>query len=155
MLLLFTGVRPFYAARLAMAAVSTGGFLPFDRSLDEVVGTVGLFWLGIFLVIGATSVFWHKMVMKWQLVRLKGHRESYAAILLILLLGFAYTVTLVSVSGSGAGQSGHALVEGFMNGASLVATSGMETRPGLFALFPLPLVLFIILVLFEVVQRPY
>ena len=59
----FIGARSFHSATLSMAAVSTGGFLPFDRSLDIVIGPVGLIIFAFFLLTGATSVFWHRMAL--------------------------------------------------------------------------------------------
>ncbi len=141
----FSGVRAYYAATLAMAAISTGGFLPFNASVDQILGPFGLLCFAGVLLLGATSVFWHRMVLERNVARLREHRESYSVILLALLLGFAFALTITVVSGGASQVAGQALIEGVVNGASLVATSGVESRPGVFTLFPLPLVLFIVL----------
>ena len=141
-----TGTRAFHAVSLAMAAVSTGGFLPFDRSLDEVIGIGGQAIFALFLIVGATSVFWHRMLFKGQWGALLRHRESYSVIIVVLIVGIAFAATSVVVSGIQAQSPIAVLVQGFLNAASLVATSGVQTQPGYFTLLPLVLVLFILLV---------
>ena len=138
-------VRSFYAAGLAMASVSTGGFLPFSAPLEETVGTTGLFFFAVFLGVGATSVFWHRMILKMNTDRLKEHRESYSVLILLGVLGLILAQRLISVSGDGGANADNLLIEGLMNSASLVATSGVESRPGVFSLLPLPLILFVVL----------
>ncbi len=140
-----SGTRAFYAMTLAMSAVSTGGFLPFDDSLDEILGVFGLFVFGLFLTIGATSVFWQRMLIGGKLARLAEHRESYSVILLILFLTVVFALSLVAVSANAAQEVVGIFVESFLNAASLVATSGIETRPGIFSLLPLIVVLFVVL----------
>lgn len=143
--LMFTGVRSFHAATLAMSGVSTGGFLPFDETLDSILSPIGLVIFAILLLIGATSVFWHRMVLTGQTGKLTRHRESYFVIAAALFIGFVLAITLIRVTGDSAHQ-GTALAEGILAGASLVATSGVESRPGVISLLPLTVVLFIVLV---------
>lgn len=145
LLFFMTGQRAFHAATLAMTAVSTGGFLPFDSSLDSILGPTGQLIFAGFLIFGATSVFWHRMLIRGQVDRLKEHRESYSVLILIGVLGVSLAMILISVSGEGSGGVGPVLIEGLFNASSLVATSGIESRPGIFSLLPLPLILFVLL----------
>ena len=145
LLFFMTGQRAYHAATLAMTAVSTGGFLPFDTSLDAILGPTGQLIFSGFLIYGATSVFWHSMLIRGQAGRLKEHRESYSVLILIGLLAIGLAMILVSVSGEDTGGVGPVLIEGLFNASSLVATSGIESRPGIFSLLPLPLILFVLL----------
>jgi len=141
-----TGTRAFHAVSLAMAAVSTGGFLPFDTSLDQTIGVGGQAIFALFLIIGATSIFWHQMLLKGQWGALLRHRESYSVILVILVVGLVFAATSIVVSGVQSQAPIASLVQGILNAASLVATSGVQSQPGYFTLMPLVVVLFIVLV---------
>lgn len=140
-----TGTRAFYSVSLAMAAVSTGGFLPFDTSLDQTIGVGGQAIFALFLIIGATSIFWHRMLLKGQWSAVLQHRESYSVILIILFVGVVFTATQIVVSGGQSQAPIGSLVQGILNAASLVATSGVQSQPGYFTLMPLVVVLFIVL----------
>lgn len=139
-----SGTRAFYALTLAMTAVSTGGFLPFDESLDTHLNMFGIFVFAIFLLIGATSIFWQRMLVEGKVEELLRHRESYSVVALISVLTIAYCALVMSTSSGGAANLSRAVVEGFFTATSLVATSGVETRPGIISLMPLVLVLFVV-----------
>ncbi|MEE9375258.1 MAG: potassium transporter TrkG [Rhizobiaceae bacterium] len=141
-----TGTRAFYALTLAMTATSTGGFLPFDKSLEEVLGTSGILIFGVFLLLGATSIFWQRMVVTGRLYQLSHHRESYSVIVLMGLVTFGFFYSLIVTSAGMENGFNGAIVEAFMNAASLISTSGIETRPGYFTLIPLVIVIFLILI---------
>ena len=138
------GTRAFYAATLAMTAVSTGGILPFDGPVDTIVGSHGLFVMGVFLAIGATSVFWQRALLtgRWRLVT--AHRESYLVMATVALLALVFALLLTSVPGASRSFAA-VLSEALFNAASLVSTSGIESRPGLHTLLPLTVVLFLVL----------
>lgn len=144
--LFMSGTRAFYAVTLAMTAVSTGGFLPFDGAIDTFVSPVGLFTMSLFLLLGATSVFWQRMLIDRRLIGLASHRESYSVMVLIGILAVIYMFIIVAISAPTANAIGSALLEGFFVATSLVATSGIEARPGTIALIPLIVVLFIVFV---------
>ncbi len=141
--LLFTGIRPFFAATLAMTAISTSGFVPFDATLDTVLGPVGMIVIIVVLGFGATNVFWHRQLVSLQWQRACAHRESWFVLAVGLILGLVLALIILRVSGGGAPYL--TLIEGLFNGMSIVSTSGMETRPGVMALLPLPVVLFLAL----------
>ena len=141
-----TGTRAFYAATMAMTATSTGGFLPFDDSLDQIIGPMGQAIFAVFLIVGATSVFWHRMVLKGQFYGLVRHRESYSVIALIIIIALTFTLLAIAAVGLNAQSPIVFLIQGLLNAASLVATSGIQSQPGYFTLLPLVVILFIILV---------
>ena len=140
------GTRAFYSVTLAMTAISTGGFLPFDDSLDQIISSSGQLWLAVFLMVGATSIFWHRMILKGQVSELSKHRESYWLIGITLLLGLIFTGLYINAIGSEAQSPLISLIQGILNAASLVSTSGIQSQPGYFTLLPLVIVLFVILI---------
>ncbi|MDD9911011.1 MAG: hypothetical protein OXR62_15135 [Ahrensia sp.] len=139
-----TAVSASDAVLLAMAAISTGGFLPFETTLDQVLGRVGMVIFGLFLLLGATSIFWQSMLLGGEFKRLGRHRESYSIIALTIALALLVTVLIATGSANEQGAIVTALAEGFLAASSLVATSGVESRPGVFALLPLVVVLFVV-----------
>ena len=140
------GIRAFHAVSLAMAAVSTGGFLPFDSELDRTIGLGGQAIFALFLIVGATSTFWHRMILKGQVGELRRHRESYSVIIMIFAIAVFFAMVSVAVTGPGSQSPQATLAQALLNSASLVATSGVQSQPGYITLLPLPVVLFIILV---------
>ncbi|MCF6321061.1 MAG: hypothetical protein L3J32_04760 [Rhizobiaceae bacterium] len=140
--LMLVGVAPFDSFILTMTAVSSGGILPGSDNLDAILGYDGMIIMAFFLVIGATSIYWHRMVVLWQREYLLNHRESYYFIALWLILGLAFTSVIYSASGA-ASNSVHvyALAEGLFNSASVFSTSGLQSRPGIFPLLPPILIL--------------
>lgn len=141
-LLLINGSQPFDALVLSMTAISSGGFLPGDKSLHDSLSLGGMLVMTLFLLIAATSVFWHQMAMRLQLAELKTHRESYFVLLVWLVAGLVFSVVIFQAAG-GASRlpTMTALVEGLYNSASTISTSGLQSRPGIYALLPPTLIL--------------
>jgi len=147
-LLLIAGVPPYESIVLSMTAISTGGIVPTDTGLDLILGNDGMVILGVFFMIGATSIFWHRYVATLRLSELIAHRESYFAIGGGLAVTFFITLNLINASGGTAQSSDltNTFSESFLNAASLISTSGVQSRPGVFALLAPTLVVFVILV---------
>ncbi len=146
-LLVLVGESPFNAMTLSMMALSTGGLLPESGPLQGFVSQPATIILAIFLIIGATSIFWQRMIVSRNLRGLARHRESYSIILLVLVLALIIASLLFKAAGSSSVLSpGSAIVEGLFNAASLVSTSGVETREGVYALLPITLVVFVVIV---------
>ena len=141
-LLLISGNQPFDALVLSLTALSSGGFLPGDKNLGDTVNTGGMFIMTMFLLITATSIFWHKMLVQLKIADLKKHRESYFILALWLVIGFAFAVVIFQAAGGAARVSAPVtLIEGLYNSASAISTSGLQSRPGIYALLPPTLVL--------------
>lgn len=140
--LAFTGMPAFDAVCLAMAAVSTGGFLPVDGGLESYANPGMEVILALGMIAGATSILWHRMLAggRWQALR--DHRESYGIIIMVIVVG---TIAAGALSSEGA-PFGEALRLGLVNGASLVSTSGMDVQSGGFGILPVALVLLIAVV---------
>ncbi len=145
--LVLVGENPFHAVTLAMMALSTGGVLPTSGSLQSIAGQSATLVLALFLVVGATSIFWQRMVLRWHIRDLVKHRESYGIFIATLVLAIVFGSLLYKAAGSSDVLSPvAAITEGIFNAASLVSTNGLETREGVFALLPVTLVLFVIVI---------
>lgn len=143
--LLTIGVPTFDAFCLTFSTVSTGGFMPRDGNLSGYGSAALELWLAIFMIIGATSVLWHRMIVQRRVQLLRSHRESYFIVGAILGLGLLCAAILFRAAGSSAVLAPHvALREGIVTAASLISTTGYETRDGGFAILPLPMVLMVI-----------
>jgi len=141
-LLLITGSPPFDALVLAMTAISSGGFLPSDRSLDATVSQSGLAVMTLFLLIAATSIFWHRMLVRLNVEELQRHRESYFILATWVIVGFVLSYLIFRAAGSASGfRYSSATSEGFFNAASMISTSGLQSRSGIYALLPATVVL--------------
>lgn len=145
--LILARVNPYDAMIFSFTALSTGGISPTVQSLDLTLGNAGMIIMAIFLMIGATSIFWHQYVYKFQLAELKTHRESYFVLAAWIGLGFYIAYTLFTAAG-GANSLPDiaAMSEGMFNSASIISTSGMQSRPGAFSLLPPTLVLILIFI---------
>ena len=71
-----------------------------ERLLVEVAPPLALFVMAFFFILAATNVFWHRMIMRWQVSNLRIHRESYYLIGAIFLLALVFLVVIFRASGS-------------------------------------------------------
>lgn len=130
--LVAAGVPAFEAMCVAFATVSTGGLSPVAGGVSSLGSVWVLPVLTLFMIYGATSVLWHRMLLSGDGRLLVRHRESYVLMALCLLLGLAYTSATM-----GAGQSGvRTLLEGIAMATSVVTTTGFEPRVGLISSVP-------------------
>ncbi len=144
--LLMSRVPGFDALCLALSSVSTGGFMPRDGTLAVYNTPAVKFTIAITMLIGATSILWHRHVFYWRWPLLRRHRESYWVIAMALGVGLAYGFAFFRLSGgSDVIAPVVALGEGLFTGISLVTTSGFEVRTRSFAVFPVALILLIAL----------
>lgn len=141
--LTFADVEAFEAICIAMSALSTGGFMPIDGGLVTYGSPTVEIIVTIAMLIGATSILWHRMIagLRWEALR--DHRESYWLMGLFLLVGAAFVISMMSNLGH---SFGFALHRGLATGASLVSTTGMEIEAGGFRMLPIPVVLLVALV---------
>lgn len=146
-ILIMTGLQPFDALCLSLAAVSTGGFIPIDGNISDYANPYAEIVLIVFMLLGATSILWQRMLLTNRRQLLAQHRESYTVLMLAAGLGLTYALVLYDAAGSSAVLSPlNALREGMFTAASLVSTTGFEVRHSGFAVLPLTLVLFVALV---------
>jgi trk system potassium uptake protein TrkH len=135
MLLVFVGIPAFDAVCIGFATVSTGGFMPIDGGLASYANPAAELVIAIFMLAGATSIVWHRMLLQGRRALLAAHRESYYVIGLALLAGFLFSVQLADLLEMS--RPVDALRYGLFAGISIVTTSGFESWPHVFDFLPL------------------
>lgn len=141
-LMMLTGSAFSDAAMLSMITLATGGFVPFDESILERIGTASTAILAIGLCVGATSVFWRQNIVRSPRLLARMNPETLWVFGIIGALAVFFASRLVAVAGTATTSAPTAVVEGLFAAASLVSTSGLQTRHGVFALAPEIVVLF-------------
>ena len=145
--LILFGVKPLDAAMLGMVSAATGGFVPFSGPLEENISAGAILIMGIGLCAGTVSVFGRRQILRRPNRIFQNKLEAQLLMAVIVALTVIYAARIVHVSGGDiATNLVPALREGFFTASSLVATSGIETRPGVMALLPDIVVLAVIFV---------
>jgi len=135
-LLLVGGLPVFDAVCIAFSTVSTGGFVPVDGGMAAYQSPAVALIVPLFMLIGATSIVWQRMVFERRGALAVEHRETFWVAGAALAAGIVYAVAFAA-----GGGILPALGEGIFTGISIVSTTGFETRPGGLAALPGPLVL--------------
>ena len=134
-LLLLTGVSPFDSLILSSTAISSGGYLPPDGQLFELGTPATLLVMAFFFMLAATSVYWHRMVGRWQIDNLRRHRESYYLIAIMAAISMFLLIFFLTTPGMRQAAGTFSLIsEAIFNAASLVSTSGLQSNAGIFTL---------------------
>lgn len=132
-----SGADSLGAAQLTMTSISTGGFNPYDTDLGARHGLPTLLVMGSVLMISATSLFWQRYDLFNPLRVVWQNREARWVVLVVAVMTALYVLAFRNVgAGIGTGGIGAVLVDSYFAAASVVATSGHETRPGVIALLP-------------------
>jgi trk system potassium uptake protein TrkH len=145
-LLMLSGVDAFSSLILTSTAMTAGGYTPAGKTLVDIAPPFALIVMAVFFIIASTNVYWHRMVIKWQINNLKNHRESYYLIGLTGLLSFVFLIAIFRASGSTVVGPFQTVSEAIFNASSLISTSGLQSRPGIFLLIT-PSVVFLILLI--------
>ncbi len=146
-LLIVAGMPIFDAVCLAMSTISTGGFMPRDGTVAVYANPAAEFVMVAFMLIGATSILWHRHLMRANFRLALENQESILVVAAALGLGVVYAVLFLEAAGGPAVLApAAALREGLFTGVSLLTTSGFEVRNGGFTIVPLSLVLTIVFI---------
>lgn len=144
-LLLAANIGAFDAFALALSTVSTGGMMPRPGTLSDYGSPLAEWVIGLFMIIGASSIMWHRLVATGRLGRSITTLESVALGIFAAVLAVAYASAFAMAAGSGAVLGPiAALREGFVTAASLVSTTGFEARNAGATALPLALVMLVI-----------
>ncbi|WP_421850244.1 potassium transporter TrkG [Oricola sp.] len=136
-----SGAGSLDAAYLTMTGISTGGFSPYDVELELHHGVPTIAVMAIVLAVSATSIFWQRYDVSSLLQRLVNNREALWVFAIVGLMTLSYTVAFGAVSGWAPNWlSPSVIVDSAFAAASIVSTSGLESRPGVIALLPETLV---------------
>jgi trk system potassium uptake protein TrkH len=139
-LLSVSGVPAFDATCIALSTVSTGGFMPHDGDLSTYASPRANVIVAVFMLIGATSIVWQRLIIDWRRTHLNEHWESYAVLLIIAVAGIGYTLVFVAAPLQPVPD---ALADGFFAAVSLISTTGFETRNGGLAALPGSIAIFL------------
>lgn len=146
-LLLIANIDAFDAFALALSTVSTGGMMPRSGTLSDYGAPLAEWVIGFFMLIGASSIVWHRLVATGRFGRSITLMESVGLLGLAAALGVAYAIAFAVAAGSGVVLGpGTALREGFVTAASLVSTTGFEARNAGATVLPLSLALVVLLI---------
>ena len=130
-LLFFGGVPTFDAICLALSTVSTGGFMPVDGNLSVYRSAFAEGVVAVFMVFGATSIVWHRMLLEGGRAGRVEQHETWWVIGMMVAVGLVYAWYF-----SGSGDLAHTLGNGLFSSISLISTSGFEVRAGGLAAIP-------------------
>lgn len=142
--LTLAGVTGPYAMMLSMMAIATGGFLPFEGALENHAGPMAQLVLSAGLLLGTVSVFWRRRLLRSPKHFFFGNTEVLIISAGVVVVATLFAARLSAVSGGAA--LGPIVAESLLAASSLIATSGIESRPGVIALWPDIIVLVIVLV---------
>ncbi|WP_027835317.1 TrkH family potassium uptake protein [Maritalea myrionectae] len=122
LLLLLQGVRPLTALLASFASLSTNGYLPtlsggsiFNNSTAEIT-------LIVFMLIGGTSIIWHKMIVNRRYDLLSEHRESMALIGLVCVTALLLFAAQAAIFGN---DNHPTLLANFFDVTALMTTTGI------------------------------
>lgn len=139
------GLSGFDAFGLATAALSTGGLLPDADGMAAYGSPAVRLVFMVFMLVGGTSVLWHRMMLTRRFRLALGQRENMAVLLVCLLVGiFAAAARFDTPEGHHSLRL--ALEDGLFTAVSLVTTTGVEPQGGAFSALPLALVMLLIFV---------
>ncbi len=141
--LMLAGVPAFEAWCLAGVAVATAGLLPVSSDLTTILTPAATWIMSLGMFFGATSVLWQRALFSGRWRQVRDHREAYWFGAALLALGLAIAILLFQAAGSGAGRS---LREGVFAATSLMSTTGIELRTGIFDVVAPSFVLVLVLI---------
>ncbi|MEM7068354.1 MAG: potassium transporter TrkG [Pseudomonadota bacterium] len=145
-LLLLAGIPPYEGMVLSFTALSTGGIVPAVENIDLLLGNAGMLVMAVFMLLGATSIFWQRHLYGFKREELVKHRETYFLFAIWLIISVVLAFRIVQASGLGGSLTAGALSEGLMNTASILSTSGIQSRPGIFTLLAPSFVLLVVII---------
>ena len=144
--LIFTGLNILDAASLSLSTLSTGGFISHDGNIATYQNPVVELLLIVFMLIGGTSVLWHRMLLQGQKELLIEHRESYSIIITSILVGAVFALVFGSITGIANLVSFLSIAkDGLFTAVSLITTTGFSVQDDGFSVLPYSIILFVAL----------
>ncbi|MFN0263659.1 potassium transporter TrkG [Tepidamorphus sp. 3E244] len=141
-LLALTGIDLLDAFVLSTASLSTSGFTARTEPIGDYLPDSAIWIVTLFSTLAATSFLWLRRLLRGEPSALR-HRESYYVIITVGGIGFVLTYLLTAAGG---GTILGNIRDGFSIAASIVTTSGLETRVGGHSTLPYALLLILVFV---------
>ena len=132
---------------LSLSAISTGGFMPRSGGLEIYESRFLDSILGLFMLIGATSIIWHHLIThsRWQVAR--QYREGLWLTVTVFVVGLIFAWGFYQgVDGPAGIGIFDAIHKGILTAISVVSTTGFEVREGGFAAISYPILLTLALI---------
>lgn len=147
LLFLVLGTDPYLAVLAAFAGISTGGYMPVESDLYTIMPKIGQLALAMVLIFSASGLMWQRVPYRKIKKRIVKTKEPIFLLLALFALAVFYTNELNRLGGTDtlAIVADH-FFEGFFAAASLISTSGLETRFGIIQLLPEIVVLTVLIV---------
>lgn len=139
------GVRMFDALGLAGAAISTGSLLPDGDGISAYGGAGVRLVFILFMLIGGTSILWHRMLLHRRFNLALGQHENFAVLGMSLFIGILVAAAWYQTP-IGAQSLPLAIEDGLFTGIALVTTTAIAPHAGMITALPLSLVLIVIFV---------
>lgn len=131
-LLFIAGMPLFDSFSMASGALSTGGFMSIDGGVSSLGSPMAFPILVVFMIIGATSILWHRMIIIRRGQLLREHRESYFILGAVVVLAVLLSIGLSGSAGlfTSGEDFTHEILRGIFLAASLISTTGYEWTAG-------------------------
>ncbi|QIB35725.1 TrkH family potassium uptake protein [Ancylobacter pratisalsi] len=139
------GVRGFDALGLAGAALSTGGLLPDADGIPAYGHFSVKVVMMVFMLVGGTSVLWHRLLLTRRFRLAMGQQENIALIAVCLIVGIL-TAAIHYNTPIGQLSLPLAVTDGLFTAVSLVTTTGAQPYGNAFATLPLAMVLSLVFI---------
>ncbi|QJP12802.1 TrkH family potassium uptake protein [Starkeya sp. ORNL1] len=139
------GLRGFDAFGLASAALSTGGLLPDADGMSAYGSAAVKFVFMFFMLVGGTSILWHRMMLTRRFRLAFSQRENIAVLLVCLIVGILAAAVRFDTP-EGSLSLPLALEDGLFSAISLITTTGVEPHAGAFSALPISLVTLLIFI---------
>lgn len=129
--LVVSRMTPFDALNVALNIISTNGFLPLQTGATVLNNVAGEIIIMVFMIIGATSIIWHRALINRRWVHAAEQTEARAFLLSAFLIsvfaaGFALATPTLDFTAGGA------ILNAIFDVISIVSTTGIthDTRFG-------------------------
>ena len=145
LLLVVSQVSPPDALIVAMSMLATNGFVPYHEAGTVLANPVAEIVMMVFMVVGATSILWHRMALdrRWQLVAQDTESVRYLAAIVIMMAVVAVASVFMPNGAESAGQRAFTFAFDIV---SVMTTTGVTHDPRVGLGLPIELVLLIALV---------
>ncbi|NOZ32539.1 MAG: hypothetical protein GXP01_05595 [Alphaproteobacteria bacterium] len=136
LLLVFAGVAPFAALAAAFAALSTNGYLPVAAENSILDNTLAEMILIVLMLIGGTSIVWHRMIAERRFAMAREHAESYWYLGVAIGAGAIFALFAILANGSAAGH-GSLIISRLFDTIALITTTGLTYGGGVDLTIPI------------------
>lgn len=138
--LVISRTDPADAFSLAINVISTNGYVSFQTGSSVLNNLTGELVLMVFMILGATSIVWHRALLNRRWEQAREQTEMY--VFLITIAGFATVVSLINLLVPVEQYSTwHSVFNGIFDVVSIMTTTGITHDPRFGVRLPFELIL--------------